>query len=64
MAQAYNEERPYQGRWCYGKTPMQTLLRSIPLGKQGYCCRMSGGFNITDDEDLTNDLSDQVLPLQ
>jgi transposase InsO family protein len=21
----YNEERPHQGRWCYGKTPMQHL---------------------------------------
>jgi hypothetical protein len=24
----YNEQRPHQGRWCYGKTPMQTLLDS------------------------------------
>jgi hypothetical protein len=21
----YNEVRPHQGRWCYGKTPLQTL---------------------------------------
>ena len=21
----YNEERPHQGRWCFGKTPMQTF---------------------------------------
>jgi transposase InsO family protein len=21
----YNEERPHQGRWCYGETPMQTF---------------------------------------
>jgi len=21
----YNEERTHQGRWCYGKTPMQTV---------------------------------------
>ena len=20
----YNQQRPYQGRWCYGKTPIQT----------------------------------------
>ena len=30
----YNEERPHQGRWCYGKTPMQTFLDSIPLAKE------------------------------
>ena len=24
----YNEERPHQGRWCYGKTPMQTFIDS------------------------------------
>jgi hypothetical protein len=22
-----------QGRWCYGKTPMQTFLDSVPLAK-------------------------------
>ena len=22
----YNQARPHQGRWCYGKTPMQTFL--------------------------------------
>jgi hypothetical protein len=26
-----NEQRPHQGRWCYGKTPMQTFLATIPL---------------------------------
>jgi transposase InsO family protein len=30
----YNEERPHQGRWCYGKTPRQTFLDSIPLAKE------------------------------
>jgi hypothetical protein len=27
----YNEVRPHPGRWCYGKTPMQTFLDSLPL---------------------------------
>ncbi len=27
----YNEARPHQGRWCYGKTPMQTVMASLPL---------------------------------
>src|ERR1700716_1189171 len=26
----YNERRPHQGRWCFGKTPMQTLLDAPP----------------------------------
>ena len=30
----YNENRPHQGRWCYGKTPLQTFLDSIALAKQ------------------------------
>lgn len=25
---SYNEERVHQGRWCYGRTPMQTFLGS------------------------------------
>jgi transposase InsO family protein len=30
----YNEERPHQGRWCYGKTPMQTMRDSVSLAKE------------------------------
>lgn len=30
----YNAERPHQGRWCYGKTPMQTFLDSMELAKE------------------------------
>ena len=30
----YNEQRPHQGRWCFGKTPMQTFLDAIPLAKE------------------------------
>ena len=32
--QSYNEERPHQGRWCFGKTPMQTFLDAMPLAKE------------------------------
>jgi hypothetical protein len=32
--QEYNERRPHQGRWCYGKTPMQTFIDSVPLAKE------------------------------
>jgi hypothetical protein len=27
----YNETRPHQGRWCYGKTPLQTFLDALPI---------------------------------
>jgi transposase InsO family protein len=30
----YNSRRPHQGRWCFGKTPMQTFLDAIPLAKK------------------------------
>jgi hypothetical protein len=30
----YNQRRPHQGRWCFGKTPMQTFLDALPLAKE------------------------------
>ena len=30
----YNNQRPHQGRWCYGKTPTQTLIDALPLAKE------------------------------
>jgi transposase InsO family protein len=32
--QYYNNERPHSGRYCYGKTPMQTFNETIILAKQ------------------------------
>jgi transposase InsO family protein len=32
--QEYNERRPHQGRWCYGKTPLHTFIDSVPLAKE------------------------------
>jgi transposase InsO family protein len=32
--QAYNTERSHQGRWCFGKTPMQTFLDTVPIAKE------------------------------
>ena len=29
----YNNERPHSGRYCYGKTPMETFIDSVPLAK-------------------------------
>jgi transposase InsO family protein len=30
----YNEERVHSGKYCYGKTPMQTFTDSIPLARE------------------------------
>ena len=30
----YNQERPHSGKYCYGKTPMQTFLESKHLAKE------------------------------
>jgi transposase InsO family protein len=30
----YNEVRTHQGRWCFGKTPVQTFLDTLPLAKE------------------------------
>ena len=31
---AFNEGRPNQGHWCFGKTPMQTGQDSVDIAKQ------------------------------
>ena len=31
---SYNEDRPHQGRWCFGKTPLQTFLDAIPIARE------------------------------
>jgi transposase InsO family protein len=30
----YNEERPHQGRWCFGKPPRQPFVDSVPVAKE------------------------------
>ena len=30
----YNEARRHQGRWCFGKTPMQTFVDATPLARE------------------------------
>jgi transposase InsO family protein len=30
----YNEERTHSGKYCYGKTPMQTFIDSLPMTKE------------------------------
>ena len=30
----YNEERPHTGKYCFGKTPMQTFIETVHLAKE------------------------------
>ncbi len=30
----YNQERPHSGRYCFGKTPMETFIESLTLAKE------------------------------
>jgi transposase InsO family protein len=30
----FNEQRPHQGRWCFGKTPLKNFLDSLTLAKE------------------------------
>ncbi len=30
----YNQERPHSGKYCFGKTPMQTFQDSIKIAKE------------------------------
>src|SRR5271165_4122683 len=30
----FNEVRPDQGKWCFGKTPMQTFLDALPIARE------------------------------
>jgi len=32
--QYYNQQRPHSGRYCFGKTPMETFMESLTLAKE------------------------------
>ena len=34
LIREFNQARPHQGRWCFGKTPMQTFLDAMPIAKE------------------------------
>jgi len=54
-----NNERTHSGKYCYGKTPMQTFVDSIPLAKE----RLLGTTNLTDRAREFPRVSDQVLAI-
>jgi len=43
----YNEERPHSGKYCYGKTPMETFKESIPLVKEKLLGYDNTEFNLS-----------------
>ena len=55
--QSYNEERPHQGRWCFGKTPMQTFLDATPLAKEKM---IAAGSYLTGGTDPSPDADRQI----
>jgi transposase InsO family protein len=44
----YNKERPHSGKYCFGKTPMQTFLDSIQLAKDKV---INNKFSVTNNTD-------------
>ncbi|MCR9294901.1 MAG: integrase core domain-containing protein, partial [bacterium] len=38
----YNNERPHSGRYCYGKTPMETFDDSLPMTREKL---LNGSYN-------------------
>jgi hypothetical protein len=55
----YNEARPHQGRWCFGKTPMQTFLDAMPMTKEKMIAA-SRQRTPTPDRSTRHHLSDRV----
>jgi hypothetical protein len=38
----FNEVRPHQGKWCFGKTPTQTFLDALPIAREK-CLQVTDG---------------------
>jgi len=47
----YNERRPHSGKWCYGKTPLETFHESLHIAKE----RMIGYDDKDSDEDAVTE---------
>ena len=51
----YNNERPHSGKYCYGKTPMQTFLDSKKMAVEKnneilYLENLSDSQNVSDNQ--------------
>jgi len=49
--ESYNKDRPHSGKYCYGKTPMQTFLEAKHLAKEK---NLSSLVTLTDNMTLTD----------
>ena len=54
----YNEQRPHSGKYCYGKTPMQTFRETLHLAKEKCISKQTCGEIGTINTALTPKLSD------
>src|SRR3984893_2758648 len=43
---SYNEDRPHQGRWCFGKTPLQTGRASAFLYRPAKTLKRHRNFSV------------------
>jgi hypothetical protein len=50
--EAYNERRPHSGRFCYGKTPMQTFENAKTLAQEKNQCILIE--DLSDSQHLTD----------
>jgi transposase InsO family protein len=41
----YNTQRPHSGKYCFGKTPMQTFLDSLPLAQNKQLDKINENFD-------------------
>lgn len=55
----YNEERPHSGRYCYGKTPMQTFHDAKPLAHE----KMLDSLNSLKDKRIEQDHQHETAAL-
>jgi hypothetical protein len=43
----YNQARPHQGRYCFGKTPMQTFVDATPRAREGAFAAQALAVDVT-----------------
>ena len=68
----YNTRRTHSGKYCFGKTPMQTFIENVPIAKE-YYIEKRPQTNSPDQADIPNNVGDgrdyllnnpKTLPLQ
>lgn len=57
----YNEQRPHSGRYCYGKTPMQTFRETVHVAKEKCLSYYHRGEKGEENASLAPELSDSEI---